>query len=413
MYEITMGTFVLAMILLVLITLIRHKFYLNTNTNIDKILLFAIIVRLIWMIVVIALEDRMIFFVYDDETYYRTAMGASYGIYSNLYTYFLRWLYNTFGQSSLNGRIVNLAFSVMTIYPLAYLEKSFNDFTDFKATIFFALSPFQIFISFFEIKDIILMFTFTASYALIKHLKIAMSAVDMIELVFLCFISEQIRSGMGAIPIVLIIVDKVKKGVGATKLQRMFSCIIIIGICIAVLLFYFGNYILEQSTRIEKYQSWIFTQFSSESMYNQFVITGIQDIWKLPFCFILYAFQPFNALDGSKRFLGEWGMFAKFIDVPVLLMALRWLIVYIKKEKLFSLFFLLPYAFVSGINLTNARQGFFLYPIMYLICFYGYSQTDSYTGKSALIRMLNSKAVTVFIWAALYVVWLFVFVMRV
>lgn len=60
MYEITMGTFVLAMILLLLITLIRHKFYLNTNTNIDTILLFAIIVRLIWMIVVIALEDTPI-----------------------------------------------------------------------------------------------------------------------------------------------------------------------------------------------------------------------------------------------------------------------------------------------------------------------------------------------------------------
>ena len=334
-----MGTFVLAMILLLLITLIRHKFYLNTNTNIDTILLFAIIVRLIWMIVVIALEDRMTFFVYDDETYYRTAMGAPYGMYSNLYTYFLRWLYNTFGQSSLNGRIVNLAFSVMTIYPLAYLEKSFNDFTDFKATTFFALSPFQIFISFFEIKDIILMFTFTASYALIKHLKIAVSTVDIIELSFLCFISEQIRSGMGAIPIVLLVIDKVKKGIGATKLQRMFSCIIIAGICVAVLLFYFGDYILEQNTKIEKYQEWIFTQFSSESMYNQFVITGIQDIWKLPFCFILYAFQPLSTLDGSKRFFGEWGMFAKFIDVPVLLMALRWLTVYIKRKSSSHCFF--------------------------------------------------------------------------
>lgn len=116
---------------------------------------------------------------------------------------------------------------------------------------------------------------------------------------FLCFISEQIRSGMGAIPIVLLVIDKVKKGIGATKLQRMFSCIIIAGICVAVLLFYFGDYILEQNTRIEKYQEWIFTQFSSESMYNRFVITGIQDIWKLPFCFILYAFQPLNTLDHS------------------------------------------------------------------------------------------------------------------
>ena len=94
-------------------------------------------------------------------------------------------------------------------------------------------------------------------------------------------------------------------------------------------------------------------------------------------------------------------------------MALRWLTVYIKKEKLFSLFFLLPYAFISGINLTNARQGFFLYPIMYLMCFYGDSQTDSYTGKSALIRMLNSKEVTVFMWIALYVLWLFVLIVKV
>jgi hypothetical protein len=413
LYEITIGTFVLAMILLVLITLIRHKFYINTNTNIDKILLFAIIVRLMWMIAVIALEDKMTFFVYDDETYYKTAMGAPYGIYSNLYTYFLRWLYNTFGQSSLNGRIVNLVFSVMTIYPLAYLEKSFDEFTDFKATTFFALSPFQIFISFFEIKDIILMFTFTASYALIKHLKIVVSTVDIIELALLCFISEQIRSGMGAIPIVLLVIDKVKKGIGATKLQRMFSCIIIVGICVAVLLFYFGDYILEQSTKIEKYQKWIFTQFSSESIYNQFVITGVRDLWKLPFSFILYAIQPLNALDGSSRFFGEWGMFAKFFDVPILLMALRWLVTYIKEEKLYSLMFLLPYAFVSGVNLTNARQGFFLYPTMYLICFYGYSRVEMYSGNNAIIRFFNSKLVTLLLWAGLYVMWLFVLIMRV
>lgn len=84
-----------------------------------------------------------------------------------------------------------------------------------------------------------------------------------------------------------------------------------------------------------------------------------------------------------------------------------------KKGKALLIVFLLPYAFVSGINLTNARQGFFLYPIMYLMCFYGYSQTDSYTGKSALIRMLNSKEVTVFMWIALYMVWLFVLIVRV
>ena len=64
-----------------------------------------------------------------------------------------------------------------------------------------------------------------------------MSTVDIIELSFLCFISEQIRSGMGAIPIALLVIDKVKKGIGATKLQSMFSCIIIMGIYVDELLF--------------------------------------------------------------------------------------------------------------------------------------------------------------------------------
>ena len=412
MYELTTGTLMLVAILLMFIALVRHKFYLNTNINIDKILLFAIIARIIWMIIVISLEYKMTFFVYDDENYYKTAMGAPYGVNSNFYTYFLRWLYSIFGRSSLNGRIVNLAFSVMTIYPLAYLEYSMDESTNFKATVFLALSPFQIFISFFEIKYIMMMFSFTASYAIIKHLQNENSIADSLELLLLCLLSEQIRSGMGAIPILLLLMDKAKNGIGATRRQKLFTRVFVVGICAAVVLFYFGDYILEQSTRIEKYQKWIFTQFSSESMYNQFVITGIQDIWKLPFSFILYALQPFNVLDGSNRFFGELGMFAKFIDVPVLLMALRWLIVYIKKEKILSLMFLLPYAFVSGINLTNARQGFFLYPIMYLICFYGYSQTDTYTGNSILVRMLNSKTTTIFIWAVFYVLWFFVLIMR-
>ena len=52
----------------------------------------------------------------------------------------------------------------------------------------------------------------------------------------------------------------------------------------------------------------------------------------------------------------------KFYRCTRALIGARWLTVYVRKEKLFSLLFLLPYAFVSGINLTNARQGFFLYP---------------------------------------------------
>ena len=170
MYELKIGTIALVMILCVCISLVRRKFFVETGDKIDTLLVSAIILRLIWMIVVIFLENEMTFLVYDDENYYHTAMGANFDPNTNLYAYFLRWLYNTFGQSSLNGRIVNLAFSTMTIYPLAYLEREMCDECYYKATRFMALSPFQIFISFFEIKDIILMFLFTSAYALIKQL---------------------------------------------------------------------------------------------------------------------------------------------------------------------------------------------------------------------------------------------------
>lgn len=412
MYEFQLGTIALIVILCVSILLVRRKFFVEIGAKIDRLLVLTIILRLIWMFVVIFSEHKMTFFVYDDESYYRMAMGENFSDTSNLYTYFLRWLYDVFGQSSLNGRLVNMAFSIMTIYPLAFLEKEMSNDCHYRATKFMALSPFQIFISFFEIKDIILMFTFTTSYAIIKSFSKKISVSNIAELILLCVISEQIRSGMGAIPILLLFIDKTKNGIGTTKIQRFFSKVVGLGMCIPIIIFYFQDYILDQSMKIEQYQTWIFTQFSSLSIYNQFVITQIQDIWKLPFCFILYAMQPLNALDGSSRFFREWGMFAKIIDVPVLLMALRWLVEYIKKEKIYSLMFIIPYAFVSGINLTNARQGFFLYPIMYLICFWGYERSETYDGNSSLIRIINSKIFACILWMSLYIVWILFVIIR-
>lgn len=412
MYEFQLGTIVLIVILCVAILLVRRKFFVETGAKIDRLLVLAIILRLIWMLVVIFCENKMTFFVYDDETYYRTAMGGNFSDITNLYTYFLRWLYDVFGQSSLNGRLVNMAFSIMTIYPLAFLEQEMSKDCHYLATRFMAFSPFQIFISFFEIKDIILMFTFTSAYAIIKSLSKKISAFNIVELILLCIISEQIRSGMGVIPILLLLIDKAKNGIGRTKIQRLCSAAVVCCVCIVVIVFYFQDYILDQSIRIDKYQQWIFTQFAPQSIYNQFIITQVQDIWKLPFCFILYALQPLNAFDGSNRFFGEWGMLAKFFDVPILLMALRWLWNYIKKEKVYALIFLIPYIFVSGINLSNVRQGLFLYPIMYIMCFLGVESAGIYNGKSALIRLVNSKKFTYILWGSLYAIWLMIIIIR-
>ena len=415
MYQIGLGTLGLCFCLLFCLWVVRNQVSRGIEHNIDAIVLLAIFLRIIWMIAVISLENKMQYLVYDDESYYRIAVNSlNIAEGQNIYNYILRFIYQTFGKSTFNGRITNVLASVATLYPVAYLEKSINSETNYGATTFLALSPFQVFISFFEIKDIILMFTFVSSYAVLNSFKQKgkIPVLLIIQLAILCVVSEGIRSGMGVIPIAILLFDRARKGIGANRIQRIVSGLFLIGAFTLIVWIYFQDYILSQSVRVEKYQKWIFTQFGSTSFYNKFVITGIQDIWKLPFCFVLYALQPLNALDGSSRFFGEWGMFAKIIDVPILLMAIRWLYVYVKKEKIYSLMFILPYIFVSGVNLTNARQGFFLYPVMYVMCFYGFSQTNSYLGENRILATFNSKSFNQIIVGMLYIVWLFFVVQR-
>lgn len=419
MYAFKLGTLLLIGCLLVVLSVVRRQFIRSTGLNIDKYLVYALFFRIIWMIIVIYMEDKMVFFVWDDQSYYQTAIGERFigqGAVDgevNAYFYILRWIYDSFGRSSLNGRLLNMFASTMTLYPLAYLEYSLNNETAFRATFFFAVSPFQVFISFFEMKDIILMLSFLTSYAVLKRMVDKGANVWLVtELVLMCLLSERMRSGMGMLPVGLFLFSKVKAGFGATKYQRMFSIITCGVLCFGVAFAFLREYLAEGMLKIEKYQKWIFTQFSSSSIYNRFVITKIQDIWKLPFCFVLYAIQPLNALDGSGRFFGEWGMFAKFFDVPVLLMGLRWLFKYIRKEKINSAIFLIPYIFVSGVNLTNARQGFFLYPILYLMCFYGYETSGQYKGKSRFIALLDKKKTAQLMFMVLYFLWFLLIVTR-
>lgn len=410
-----LGTIGLLFCLFAIICIVRRQFIKKLNFKIDIFFTLSLLLHLMWMIVVILLDGQYQYLVYDDESYYHVAMGTIYIVDGdNLYNYILKFIYDAFGQSSFNGRLVNMFVSLMTIYPLAYLEKELNHETRFGATIFFALSPFQIFISFFEIKDIILMFTYVSAYALTKMMKKDQekSLGLLIQFMFFCAISEGIRSGMGIIPIAIFILDRLRIGVGISKIQRNISGFIFIILFSTIIYTYFQDYILSQSIRIDNYQKWIFTQFGSTSIYNKFIITDIKDIWKLPICFILYAVQPLNALDGSSRFFGEWGMFAKLIDVPILLMSIRWLHVFVKKEGVYSLMFIIPYTFVSAVNLSNARQGFFLYPIMYLINFYGFSKANSYTASNKILKVINSPCFNKMVIGGLYISWLFIVIIR-
>lgn len=413
MYNFSIGTIFLITVLIIITVACRALTRRSIGVCIYKIdtwIVAGLILRIIWAFIVVWLESKMSFLVYDDETYYKFA-AFDIGQALNGYNVFLHWLYWVFGKSSLNGRIVNITLSLLTIYPLASIENNLNDETSFMAAKFCALSPFMVFISFFEIKDIILMFSFTASYALIKEYIKTRNKWIIVLLIILGFVGEQIRTSMGVIPIAVLLVSIIVQGFGKTRRQRIFSSVIVLAIIVGCGLYIGQGYINDASLKVENYQTWIFTQFSESSIYNWFVITKLTDIWKLPFCFVLYALQPLNALDGSGRFFMEWGMLAKILDVPVLLMSMWWLPQYIKKEKLYAILFILPYAFVSGINLTNARQGFFLYPIMYLICFHGYEMSGCYEGNSKILATLNQRKFSQLMFMGLYGLW-FVFVMR-
>ncbi len=409
MYNFELGTAILLIILTITVyacrTLARYSIDENIH-RIDTLLFLGLILRIIWAVIVIFLQSKMSFFVYDDEVYYKYALqGLESNSVENGYYVFLSWLYDNFGRTSLNGRIVNAVVGLMTIYPIACIERNLNKNTSFFASSFFAISPFIIFISFFEIKDIILLFCFTASYALIKEYVATKQERLFLLILPLCLISEQIRTGMGVIPITILIISIILKNMGNSRRNKIFSIIFIFAAAISAGSYIGQEYINNAVLKIDKYQNWILTQFSGQSIYNSFVITKISDIWKLPFCFVLYALQPLNALNGTDRFFFEYGMFAKMIDIPILLMSMWWLAKYVKVDKLYSLLFLLPYAFVSGVNLTNARQGFFLYPIMYIICFYGYEMTGNYIGKNRILLFFNRKKILHLIFVGLYAIW--------
>ena len=375
-YSIEVGTIPLIICCFVFLLIIRSFCVLDNISDeigiIDRLVLLGLLARIIWMFIVIFLSRyKYYFFVIDDETYFNYAMGkiSEAKLYSmNIYCSLLRTLYDLFGKTSVNGRILNMFISISTAYPLATLEKRLKNNTGFPACRMIAYSPFMVFISFFEIKDIFVLFLFICAYAILKRLQERMNIAQLILFISICFLSELFRKGAGAIPVMVLVISKVPFQ-GATKKQKY-----LIGTAGAVLavvaLGYVGQaYFSEQTNEVQKYQRWITSQFSKNSIYNSFMIRELKDIWKVPLCYFLYTLQPLSAFTGDHRFFADFGMIAKYSDVPVLLLSLIFLPGFIKKEKWNSLLFIIPYTFTSCINLTNARQGFFLYPIMYLIFF--------------------------------------------
>ena len=409
MYIFSVGTFGLIIVLLTALLLIRNLAHKTLGISLDTLLILALLLRILWAIIVIMLEDKGLrYFVYDDETYHLFAMGERWVDSLNGYHVFIDYIYNLFGHSSLNGRLVNLFFSLYTFYPVAIIEYNMTNGESMLATKLTALSPFMVFSSFFEIKDIGLMFFYTCLYAIINQHQGKISVKQAVMLLIIAVFSESLRHGAGVLPIGIFVLNFCLKGIGTSKLQRILTATIEIFIGVFMVLYVGMDYITELTVTLDRYQRWIVTQFSEYSVYNWFVVTSPVDIWKLPFCFLLYVMQPLDLLDGSGRFFAEFGMVAKVFEVPILLMSIVFLPKYIKQEKWASLILILPLAFLSGVNLTNAREGLYLYPLLYIVFSSGLNNMNMQQCKNVVTKTYNDVVIWRNAWITATVLWVLV-----
>lgn len=360
---------------------------------------FSIVLHLFWgLIVCILFNEKYYFLVFDDETYFEYASGnITEGMLesTNSYYYMLYWLYNFFGSTTLTGRIVNSIISISIIYPIAYIEKFMLSETKFWAAKFYAISPFIIFISFFEIKDIFLTYTFILSYLMVKIQEKRINIYCLFLLIILSIINEGFRSGTGVLPLTVLALNQIFKI--EAKSKYFVASIFVLAIALFVYQIYGREYWEYGYNRVDRYQNWIYTQFSGGAIYGSLIISEVGDLWKFPICYLVYALQPLNVYPGDLRFFNDFGIIMKAIDTPILIFSIVFLPFYILKERWNSLFFIVFYSFNSCINLTNARQSFFLYPIMYIIFFDTYHRISKLNNSYLSTKNLN--VVIVFVYA--------------
>lgn len=345
----------------------------------DLIFLGAIAVRLAFLVGCLLLYGgELPSFVYDDQTYYQYAAGyiSESDLYElGFYHVFLKGLYDVFGISSINGRLLNILLASATVYSVGYIEEHLSGEESLLATKLYAFMPYMFFSSCFELKDIFALFLYITIYALLLGFSEHADKALLFIAIPLMIVAELVRSLAGVLPAMLFLYASFNRHSNMSRVERgIIGAVIVIPLALMALLIFpstWQGYI----TTLNQYQRWISTQFSATSFYNFFLLRTPIDVWKIPFSIALYLLQPFSFLDGSGRVFFELGGILKIIDIPVVCLSIVWLPRYISREGARSLMLLIPLAFLACVNLTNAREVIYIYPFIYLIFSMGWSQT--------------------------------------
>lgn len=346
--------------------------------SIDFIFAGALATRLLFLVVCSASNGgEMPFFVFDDQTYYQyasRAIGASNLYELGFYHVFLRTVYDAFGASSLNGRLINVLLASSAVYPIAYIEGHLSGRGCLLATRLYSFMPYMFFSSCFEIKDNIALFLYMTVYALLIAYSEHRSKTDLILAVPLLILSEEVRSTSGVLPAVIFLYSIIFSRKSLSPMSKKVGYFMVGAAVVLAAIYIFSEGTSEYLNTLDDYQTWITTQFSSSSLYNFFIVQSPEDIWRVPFSVVLYLLQPLTFLDGSGRVFADIGGILKTLDIPIVCLALRWLPRYVSKEKERSLMLVVPLVFLACVNLTNAREGIYIYPFIYIIFSMGWSR---------------------------------------
>ena len=248
----------------------------------------------------------------DDKTYYIIARNNSenlllswQGIYGNYYFKILEIVYRIFGEHTINGRLINIFFSLLIIIIFYKFDKDINIYLKEKILKVLIFFPELSFFSVFEFKDYIFCFLLCLSIFLLfksyKTRNIFLKLTLIIISFALSLINSYIRTGipiyffiLGVIAYLIIYIKK--ENIITIRPITIFTLIFVV----SLLFFQFkgislnskqGNY-YGTISKVNSYFNSLETRKESSNLMKYFVIDSKKQIYKLPLSIILLPFSP-------------------------------------------------------------------------------------------------------------------------
>ena len=282
-------------------------------------------------------------------------------------------------------RILNIVLSVfITKYIYELSEILFTEKVAQGASLFYAIFPYTVIFSCFSYKDTLVSFCifFTAVFfAKAKHGE-KITGRQRIEFIIVCLIFVFVRSGVSEIWIGLCLVYYYFEAKTRIPAKKLF---------VIMVLFVAGVFMtfLTAELILYKFNAYI-GGASTEGLGGGALvkITGIRDIWKLPFTFLFSILQPI----GFSGAITSWASVVSRCNIlicPVAVSAVMEVVFHRRKDKYLSITILIFYLICSVPSVLVFRQLYSVWPIpmMYGINYLMNSRLDkkAFVGGTSII----------------------------